>query len=87
MGYFSSTICNEGGFIYWSQFFYIRAHNILWNDINNQLINHSDSLLITLRNLILDKFIKCIKCIDVKERKDQTESVQRIRIWIIIFFF
>jgi len=40
------------GFIYWSQFFYMLAHNILWNDITNKLIDHSDSLLITFRNLI-----------------------------------
>ncbi len=49
------------GFIYWSQIFYIRAHNIVWNDINNQLIDNSESLLITFRNLMLAKFIKYIK--------------------------
>ena len=57
--------------------FSIYAHTIFYEMINNQLIDHSDSLLITFRNIILDKFRKCI---DVKERKDQTESVQRIRI-------
>ena len=41
----------KGGFICWSQFLYIRAHNVLWNDVNNQLIDHSGSLLITFRNL------------------------------------
>jgi len=28
------------------------------NDINNQLIDHNDSFLITFRNLILARFIK-----------------------------
>jgi hypothetical protein len=42
--------------------FSIYAHAYIpWNDINNQLIDHSDSLLITFRNLILIKFIKYIK--------------------------
>ena len=36
-------------------------HKVCCNDINNQLIDHSDSLLITFRNLILAKFIKYIK--------------------------
>ncbi len=34
---------------------------ILCSDINNQLIDHSDSLLITFRNLVFAKFIKYIK--------------------------
>jgi len=64
-------------------FLYTRTH-ILWNDINNQLIDHSDSLLITHRNAIIAKFIKYIKLLlyffYVKTRKDQTEPVQIIRI-------
>ncbi len=41
--------------------FSIYAHTIFYEMINNQLIDHSDSLLITFRNIILDKFIKYIK--------------------------
>ncbi len=42
--------------------FSIYAHTyILWNDTNNQLVDHSDSLLITFRILIIAKFIKYIK--------------------------
>jgi hypothetical protein len=64
-------------------FLYTHTH-ILWNDINNQLIDHSDSLLIKFRNVILAKFIKYIKLyfyfVNVKKRKDQNEPFQRIRI-------
>ncbi len=57
--------------------FSLYAHN----DTNNQLIDHSDSLLITFRILIIAKFIKYILLnVYVKKGKDQTESVQRIRI-------
>ena len=41
----------------WDLFIYAHAY-ILLNDINIQLIDHSDSLLITFRNLILAKLIK-----------------------------
>ncbi len=67
------------GFIYWSQFLYIRAHNILWNDDKNELI---DSVLLTFRNLTLAKFIKWYFTwilLMLKKRKDQTESVQKSR--------
>jgi len=45
--------------IYWliAIFLYMRTQY----SMNNQLIDHSDSLLITIRNLILAKFIKYIK--------------------------
>jgi len=69
------------GFIYWSQFFYIRAHNVLWNDINNQLINHIIDNIYKFSSWQIHKIHEIILYfVDVKERKDQTESVQRIRI-------
>ena len=50
----------------------------------NKLTDHSDSLFITFRNLILSKFMRCIKLyfslVDVKKRKDQNESAQKPRI-------
>ena len=78
------TIFRNGDLLIDRNFLIYAYGYILWNDINDQLIDRSDSLLIALRNLILFKFIKYIKLyftyVYVKKKKRSTELVQRIHI-------
>jgi len=65
-------------------FFDLHAHNVLWKDINNQEIDHSDSQIGNISKFDYCQIHKIHKTIlyfvDVKKRKYQTELVQRIRI-------